>query len=180
MRNANQQLAATRNKLFLLISILFFSPQFSQTITGTVTDVDKNPIGSVTVQVKGSSRTTLTDVAGKFSIGASAKDTLVFTSIGFIRQEIAVNGSQTLSVTMHTDVRNMEDVLVTALGISKRSRGLGYSATNVKPEELTVGRTPIPLMRWKENCRSEYYKFRNRSCWFFQSEDQGTISHYRR
>ena len=50
-----------------------------------------------------------------------------------------------LNISMPNDVRNMEDVLVTALGISKRSRALGYSATSVKPEELTVNRTPNPI-----------------------------------
>jgi hypothetical protein len=46
---------------------------------------------------------------------------------------------------MATDIRNMEDVLVTALGISKKSRGLGYSATKVNPDELTTNRTPNPI-----------------------------------
>jgi TonB-linked SusC/RagA family outer membrane protein len=146
MRNSSTHLAAPLTKLFFLVSILFFSiTAFSQTITGTVTDVDKKPLGSVTVQVKGTPRTTLTDDAGKFSINASGNDVLIFTSIGFVRQEIPASGKQTLDITMTIDVSNMQDVVVTALGISKGSRGLGYSATNVKPEELTVNRTPNPI-----------------------------------
>ena len=54
---------------------------------------------------------------------------------------------------MAIDVRNMEDVVVTALGICKRSRGLGYSATNVKPEELTVTALLIRSMRSREKSR---------------------------
>src|SRR3954466_13206070 len=146
MRNPFKQLTAPANKLFFLIPLLFFSvAAFSQTITGTVTDVDKNPIGSATVQVKGTTRSTSTDNAGRFSIAASGTDVLIFSSIGYLRQEVPVEGKQSITISMPTDVRNMEDVLVTALGISKRSRGLGYSATNVKPEDLTVNRTPNPI-----------------------------------
>jgi TonB-linked SusC/RagA family outer membrane protein len=145
MRNALRQFTAPPTKLLFLLSLFISIEATSQTITGTVTTVDNKPIGSATVQVKGTTRSTVTDDAGRFSIGASATDTLVFTSIGFIKQEISVGNRHVLNISMPTDVRNMEDVLVTALGISKRSRSLGYSATNVKPDELTVNRTPNPI-----------------------------------
>ena len=146
MRNALRQYTAPPTKIIFLLCSFFFSiAVYSQTVTGTVSTVDNKPIGSATVQVKGTTRNTVTDDAGRFSINASGNDTLVFTSIGFIKQEVSVGNRQVLNITMPTDVRNMEDVLVTALGISKRSRGLGYSATNVKPDELTVNRTPNPI-----------------------------------
>src|SRR4029078_3019569 len=63
----------------------------------------------------------------------------------FTEQEVAVNGKQSLNISLTSDTRSMEEVMVTALGISKRSRGLGYAATNVKAEELTVNRTPNPI-----------------------------------
>jgi len=145
MRKKITQIPALANKLFFLLSSLLFSvAAFSQTVSGTVTDGSK-PIGSVTVQVKGSSRATSTNEAGKFSIGASAQDVLVFSSVGFATREIAVNGKQSLDVVLTSDASNLSEVVVTALGITKRSRGLGYSATNVKAEELTVNRTPNPI-----------------------------------
>lgn len=145
MRNKIRQHSAQLNKLFFIIPLFFSVTVFSQTITGIVTDDSKKPISNVSVQVKGTSRITVTDDAGKYSIEASANDVLVFSSVGFIKQEVSANGKQSVDVTLASDTRNMEEVMVTALGISKRSRGLGYSATNVKAEELTVNRTPNPI-----------------------------------
>jgi TonB-linked SusC/RagA family outer membrane protein len=145
MRNKLWQYSAQLNKLFFIIPLFFSVTAFSQTITGTVTDDNKKPVSNVSVQVKGTSRISITDDAGKYSIEASGNDVLIFSSVGFVKQEIPVNGEQSLDVTLASDTRNMEEVMVTALGISKRSRGLGYAATNVKPEELTVNRTPNPI-----------------------------------
>ncbi|MFL5808695.1 MAG: carboxypeptidase-like regulatory domain-containing protein, partial [Flavisolibacter sp.] len=145
MRKRSRQTSALFNKLFFLILFLVFSiAGFSQTVSGTVTDGSK-PVPKVTVQVKGTSRSAVTDDAGKFSINASGTDVLVLSSIGFAGQEVQVNGQQSLNITLAADTRNMEDVMVTALGISRKSRGLGYSATNVNPEDLTVNRTPNPI-----------------------------------
>ncbi|HWI89793.1 MAG TPA: SusC/RagA family TonB-linked outer membrane protein [Flavisolibacter sp.] len=145
MRSRLRQLSAPFNYLFVLVSLLLFSSAaFSQSVSGTVTDGTK-PIGQVTIQVKGTSRTAQTDDAGKYTIKASGNDVLIFSSVGFLKQELAVNGKQTLDVVLFTDAKNMEDVVVTALGISKRTRGLGYSATSVKPDELTENRTTNPI-----------------------------------
>ena len=145
MGNRVRQLAALPKKFFLLVSFLLFSiAAFSQTVSGVVTDGSK-PVSNVTVQVKGTTRTTLTDDAGKYNISASGTDVLIFSSIGYLKQEIAVNGKQSLDISLSSDSRNMEDVVVTALGISKKTRGLGYSATSVNPSELTENRTPNPI-----------------------------------
>jgi TonB-linked SusC/RagA family outer membrane protein len=145
MRKRPGQTHAPTNKCLLLIFSLFFSiASFAQNVTGTVTD-GKTPLGNVTVQVKGSTTATLTDASGKFSIRASGTDVLVFTSVGFAKQEVSLTGKQTVNVTLVADASTMTDVVVTALGITKKSRGLGYSATNVNPDELTESRTPNPI-----------------------------------
>ena len=119
MRKKTRQNSALGNKLLLLLSSLFFSvATFSQSVSGTVTDGNK-PIGSVTVQVKGSSRATSTDVAGKFTINASPKDVLLFSSVGYLRQEVPINGRESLSVVLVGDSTNLSEVTVTALGITK-------------------------------------------------------------
>lgn len=145
MRNMLRQHSAQLNKLFFIVPLFFSITAVSQIITGTVTDENQKPIGNVTVQVKGTSRTSQTDQAGKYSIDASTNDVLIFSSIGFTKQEVPVDGKQSLNISLASDARSMEEVMVTALGISKRSRGLGYAATNVKPDELTVNRTPNPI-----------------------------------
>jgi TonB-linked SusC/RagA family outer membrane protein len=145
MRNKTRRLPASVNKLSLLFACLLFSAYtFSQNVIGTVTDGNK-PLGNVTVQVKGTTRLTSTDNAGRFSIQASGNDVLDFSSVGFVKQEVPVGGRTSLNIVLATDASNMADVVVTALGITKRSRGIGYSATNVNPDELKESRTPNPI-----------------------------------
>ena len=143
MRKRQRHTSASTNKLFLLFSLLLFSAgAFAQTISGTVTDAEKNPIGNVTVLVKGTSNNALTNAAGKFTITASAKDVLVFSYVGFATQEIPLNGRTTLSVSLSLGETNaLTEVVVTTLGIKKESKKLGYSATSVNPNELVKNRT---------------------------------------
>ena len=135
------------SKLLLSLSLfLFFSvAASSQTVTGTVTDATAKPVTGVTVQVKGKSTATVTNDAGNFSISAAGTDVLVFSSVGYTQQEVPVNGRSSVTISMAAGAQNLDEVVVTALGISKASRGIGYAASNVKPEELTVNRTANPL-----------------------------------
>jgi TonB-linked SusC/RagA family outer membrane protein len=142
MRSKLTQGIAPLNKLLLLISFLFFSfTAFSQNVTGTVTDAESKPIANVTVQVKGSTRAALTNDAGQFSIAASGNDVLVFTHATHIMREVPVNGRQSISITMAFDAGNLETVVVTALGIRRESKKLGYAATSVNADELVKQRT---------------------------------------
>ena len=135
------------SKLLLSLSLfLFFSvAASSQTVTGTVTDANAKPLSGVTVQVKGKTTATVTNDAGNFSINATGTDVLVFSSVGFTQQEVPVNGRSSVTIGMAGGAQNLDEVVVTALGISRQARSLGYAATNVKPEELTVNRTPNPI-----------------------------------
>ncbi len=136
--------AMSRKLLFLLAGLLFFSPLMAQTVTGKVSDEKGAKIPNVSVTIKGTSSGTSTDANGKFSIVASAGSTLVFTSVGFKPVEFRVTDagkeiSITLSVSVET--QNLTEVVVTALGIKKESRKLGYAATTVKTEDLVTNRT---------------------------------------
>src|SRR5919199_855258 len=106
-----QTSARVKKQLFLLSLLLFSFAAFSQTISGTVTDAARKPISGATVQVKGTSRSTLTDEAGKFSINASGNEVLVISYVGFTAQEVRLNGQQSVSVAMGGDTRNMENVV---------------------------------------------------------------------
>ena len=130
-----------QRSLFLFSLLLFSAAAFSQAITGTVTDDDNKPFSGVTVQVKGTNFTTLTDNAGKFSINASGNDILVFSYVGYLMQEVRLNGRQSVNIQMNIDTRNLESVVVTALGIRKEAKKLGYSATQVNTDELVKNRT---------------------------------------
>src|SRR5688500_7823041 len=125
------------SKLLLSLSLfLFFSvAASSQTVTGTVTDATAKPLSGVTVQVKGKTTATVTNDAGNFTINATGTDVLVFSSVGFAPQEVPVNGRSSVTISMAGGTQNLDEVVVTALGINRQARSLGYAATNVKPEE---------------------------------------------
>jgi TonB-linked SusC/RagA family outer membrane protein len=130
-----------KGSLLLCILLLFLSAAHAQTVTGTVSDMAGVRISRVSVIVKGTSQGTTTDNEGRYSISAPGNGTLVFSSVGYKVAEVAIAGRSVVNVSMTADNRNLDEVIVTALGIKRQSRGLGYAATNVKPEELTVNRT---------------------------------------
>jgi TonB-linked SusC/RagA family outer membrane protein len=136
-------LPALNRLLVSLLLILFCSATaYSQTVSGTVSNSNSQPVSGVTVQVKNTTRTTATNDAGRFEITATGSDVLVFSSVGFVMQEVALNNRTALTIVLLTDAQNLEEVVVTALGITKDARRLGYAATNVKPDDLTVNRSP--------------------------------------
>ncbi|HQS50697.1 MAG: SusC/RagA family protein [Sphingobacteriales bacterium 17-39-43] len=118
--------------MFTLLSISAFA---QKTITGTVRD-NSAPLPGVSVTVKGTIRATQTDAAGKFSISASPTDVLVFTMIGSARQEITVGNQQTIDVTLTADESELGEVVITALGIKREKKSLGYGVQEVKGETL--------------------------------------------
>lgn len=129
-------------KLLLLFSFLFFSQiLLAQNISGTVKDQSGKGLPGITVSVKGSNKATSTDASGNFSIDAGSNAVLLFTSVGFLSQEVAVSGRSSLNIELASDARSMNEVVVTALGIRRQAKSLGYATTTVKPEELTINRT---------------------------------------
>lgn len=133
-------------KIYLLVCVLPVSVLlYGQVVTGSVSDENGKKLSDVSVTVKGTSAGTTTDALGNFSITASSNSTLVFSSVGYTSQEVPVNERSVLTIVLVTGTQNLEEVVITALGISKQARALGYSATNVKPDELTVNRTSNPL-----------------------------------
>ncbi len=124
---------------------LFTTAQAQHTVTGTVTDENGKNLVGVSVTVKGGSGGTTTDLQGRYRINATANATLVFSYVGYTNNEVPVNGRGQVNVSLTASNQNLSNVVVTALGITKQARGLGYSATNVRPEELTVNRTPNPI-----------------------------------
>ena len=127
--------------LFLMFAISSFTIT-AQSVTGTITNKDGDKLPNATVTVKGTTIGTSSNADGRFTINVSGKAALVFSSVGYASQELPVGGRSVIDVVMVKDLRNLDEVVVTALGIKKQARGLGYSTTNVKPDELSVNRTP--------------------------------------
>lgn len=134
--------------LRLLLSFLFlsfFATLHAQTVSGTVTDEGGKNLPGVSVTVKGASAGTTTDAEGRYRVSAASNATLLFSYVGYGNKEEPVSGRSVVNVSLSSTNQTMGEVVVTALGVTKQARGLGYSATNVKPEELTVNRTPNPI-----------------------------------
>lgn len=121
-----------------------FSTDFriSQTITGQVVDETGVPLPGVSVIVKGTSIGTVTNIDGEYSIEtADESSVLLFSFIGYITEEIVVGTRSRIDVALVIDEKSLEEVIVTALGIKKESKKLGYSATSVNTDELVTNRT---------------------------------------
>jgi len=109
-------------------------------VTGKVTD-NSGPLPGVTVRIKGASIATSTGTDGKYSINVPDGNTvLVFSSIGYLTQEIAVGNRKTIDVRLQEESSKLNEVIVTALGISRQRKALAYSVTEVKGDEFTQAR----------------------------------------
>ncbi|WP_396635849.1 SusC/RagA family TonB-linked outer membrane protein [Maribacter sp. R77961] len=127
-----------------LVSLLFFQGVIAQnsTVSGTVSDDSGTPLPGVNVVEKGTSNGTSTDFDGNYTISVGNNATLVFSSLGFERKEVAVNGQSTINTSLAEDASQLDEVVVTALGIKKETKALGYSLTEVGGEEIATVKTP--------------------------------------
>ena len=132
-----------KNFTWLLVLLLPAFQAFAQTtIQGTVTDGEgTDPVPGATITVKGFAGVgTITDFNGKYSIDApEGSQTLVFSFVGMKTQEVAIAGQTTIDVVMAADAIQMGDVVVTALGIKREKKALGYAVQEVKADEITRG-----------------------------------------
>ena len=117
--------------------VLFFSTTVwaQNMVTGTVEDAD-GPLIGASVLVKGTTVGTITDFDGNFSIEANVGDELEFSYMGYTSQTLKVTG-EPLHVTMSENTEVLSEVVVTAMGIKRDRKALGYEVGEVKGEELT-------------------------------------------
>jgi len=115
-----------------------------QTIKGTITDeTSKQPVASATIVVKGTRISATADATGSFTIAApTSRVTLVISSVGFASKEISAEAGKTLTISLTTDNRQLGEVVVTALGISRQSKTLVYATQTVPVSQLTEARDP--------------------------------------
>jgi TonB-linked SusC/RagA family outer membrane protein len=120
--------------LFMALVVQLVFAQ-TKTITGTVIDEQGIPLPGVNILVKGSSSGTQTDFDGNYSIQASSGDILVYSYVGFTPQEEIVGPTEVIDITL-TAGEALEEVIVTAQGITRERKALGYAVAEVDSEQL--------------------------------------------
>ena len=128
--------------LFFHFSCLLFSQGFS--VSGTVTSAeDEEGLPGVSVVIRGTSKGTISDINGDFILGGVARgDTLLFSYIGFEPQKVAVGDQKEFLIVMKPTAENLDEVIVTALGVKRQKRDIGYSTERIDADVIVQSNTP--------------------------------------
>ncbi len=140
-------------KKILLISFMLLSALISEswaqdrTISGRITsDEDGSGLPGVNVILKGTTTGTTTDIDGNYKLSVPQDGgTLTFSFIGLAPQEIAIGARSTIDVVMASDVKQLTEVVVTAIGIEREKKALGYAVSDVSGDALKQRAEPDPI-----------------------------------
>ena len=122
--------------MLLTLATAVFAQNVS--VSGVITDASNGePVPGASVILRGTTTGTMSNVDGMFSLTAPSNATLIISSIGYVTTEVPVNGRSTINVALDVDNELLEEVVVTALGISREKKALGYAVQDVKGETLT-------------------------------------------
>lgn len=124
--------------LLLLFGCVVTSYAQQRTITGTVINSnDKKPLSDISVQVGGTARGAATNEKGVFVLLAAPGETITLSGVGFVTKQVLLGNEVKLSIELIPGEMELENVVVTALGIKRQSKELGYATTTVQGEDLT-------------------------------------------
>lgn len=133
---------------FLITAFLFaYADVCAQAqVTGKVTGKDGAPLSSVSVNIKGTNNGTITNADGTFILPVSKKEvTLEFSGVGLETKDLRVTPGQTVSIVLNQETKSLNEVVVTALGIKREKRSLGYATQTIGSEQLNKSGTGNPL-----------------------------------
>ncbi len=127
--------------LFVLMTCSAAMAQEFQVSGKVISGEDQSPLPGVNILVKGTTSGTISDADGAFTITvASGNDILVFSFVGFTSQEVPIGGRTSFDVTLASDAKQLSEIVVTALGVEKEKKTLGYAIQSVGAESLTTAR----------------------------------------
>jgi hypothetical protein len=139
----HKQFAVPRIAAFLFV-LMTCSAAMAQElqVSGKVTSgEDQSPLPGVNILVKGTTSGTISDANGAFTINVSSgNDVLVFSFVGFMSQEVPIGGRTSFDVTLASDAKQLSEIVITALGIEKDKKALGYATQNVDGSQLVQAR----------------------------------------
>ncbi|TKC04874.1 SusC/RagA family TonB-linked outer membrane protein [Pedobacter frigoris] len=127
--------------LFILLFMAGTAMAQDRTVTGTVTGKDDGlPLPGVSVLVQGTKNGTQTGADGKFVLSVPSGSQLTFSYLGYLPQTVAVGASNVVTISLEPDSKTLSEVVVTALGISREKKTLGYSTQTVKADDIVNSR----------------------------------------
>src|SRR5688572_1187485 len=134
-----------RNQLLLLAGLIFLtiSAVAQQTVTGKITDSNGSPLADVSVKVKGTSRGTLTNNSGDFSIQASAADELEITIVGYKKQTVKIGTSSTLSISLEPEITELGEIVF----VGTRGSGRAKTETPVPVDVIRINQIGLPTAK---------------------------------
>ena len=137
-----------KNLLLSLLGVIMSFAVMAQgkKITGKVTSSDDGSgLPGVTVQVKGTSKGSQTDIEGNYSIEAATGSTLVYSFVGMNTQEVKLGNQSVVNISLGADTKQLSEVVVTAIGIQREKKALAYAVSNVNAESLQQRSEPDAL-----------------------------------
>ncbi len=146
--NNNKVTMLILKAVMLLITLVACQVAMAQlTVSGKVlSGEDQSPVPGVNILVKGTTNGTISDAAGAYTLNVnSANEVLLFSFVGFISQEVSLNGRTSLDIVLATDATQLSEVVITALGIEKDKSKIGYALEEVRGEDLIKARDPNPI-----------------------------------
>jgi TonB-linked SusC/RagA family outer membrane protein len=129
-------------QLLVLLLLLCQGYAYAQAskVSGKITSSTNEPLIGVSILVSGTTQGTVSDVDGNYAVNVPSDATLVFSYVGYVSQTVAVKGRSSINLIMAVDSKEIGEVVVTALGIKKDERKIGYAVTKVDGGLLNVAR----------------------------------------
>lgn len=130
--------------ILLIVSRILYAQE--RVVKGRVTDeADGSALPGVTIKIKGILKSAQTNAEGYYEISANSSDVLVFTYTGMLSNEVVVSNQSTINVSLKTDTKMLDEVVVTALGIERKAKSLTYSTQSISNSELTRAKDANPM-----------------------------------
>lgn len=131
-----------KKQLLLLLFSLFAVVGYARTVTGVVTSAaDTYPVIGASIQVDGTTRGTVTDLDGKFSIEVEDNDVLVVSYVGMTSQKIKVGGQSVINVVLQDNSQVLEEVVVTAMGQTQEKKKLNFAVQSLNADDVSAGQS---------------------------------------